>query len=179
VLFASNHQSYFDTPILFIAMPWRWRHRLAPAMRKEFFDAHFHPERHGLFRRFTSSLNYVLSALLFNAVPIPQREAGTRQTLRYLGELVSEGWCPLIFPEGRHSLDDSVGGFQPGVAMIASRLRVPVVPVRIRGANRVLHPTWRMARPGRVRVKIGPPVQLEGDDYAALASRLEETVRAM
>jgi hypothetical protein len=30
VLFASNHQGYFDTPILFMAMPWKWRHRLAP-----------------------------------------------------------------------------------------------------------------------------------------------------
>ena len=48
VLFASNHQSFFDTPSIFIAMPWKWRHRLAPTMRKEFFDAHFHPREHGL-----------------------------------------------------------------------------------------------------------------------------------
>ena len=32
--------------------------------------------------------------------------------------------------------------------MIASRLGVPVVPVRIEGLDKVLHPTWKMARPG-------------------------------
>jgi long-chain acyl-CoA synthetase len=179
VLFASNHQSYFDTPVIFIAMPWKWRHRLAPAMRKEFFDAHFHPERTTWFSWFTNSLNYYLSCLMFNAVPIPQHEAGTRQTLHYLGEMVEKGWCPLIFPEGRHSEDDTVGAFRAGVAMMASRLGVPVVPVRLRGVNRVLHPKWKFPRPGFVRVKIGAPVNITGEDYAAGAKLIEERVREL
>ena len=64
-----------------------------------------------------------------------------------------------------------------GVAMIASRLRVPVVPVRIAGLDKVLHHTWRMARPGRVRVSFGPALHLTGDDYEALARQVEEAVR--
>lgn len=179
VIFASNHQGYFDTPILFIAMPWKWRGRLAPAMRKEFFDAHFHPKEYSVFQWFTNSLNFWLAALMFNALPIPQHEAGTRQTLRYIGELVEEGWCPLIFPEGRHSRDETVGRFLPGVAMMAARLKVPVVPVRIRGSNRVLHPDSKFARPAFVGVKIGPAIMLEGEDYAALAQIVEERVRQM
>ncbi|MGQ9919085.1 MAG: AMP-binding protein [Bryobacteraceae bacterium] len=179
VLFASNHQGYFDTPVLFIAMPWKWRHRLAPAMRKEFFDAHFHPERFPWWQRLTNSLNYYLACLVFNAVPIPQREAGARDALRYLGELAGEGWCPLIFPEGKHSRDDSILPFLPGIGVMAARLGIPVVPVRIRGSNRVLHPDWRFPRPGVVRVKIGKPVRLEGEDHAALARRLEEIIRSM
>ena len=148
-------------------------------MRKEFFDAHFHPKEHGLLAWFTNSLNYWLSLLMFNAVPIPQREAGTRQALRALGELVESGDCPLIFPEGRHSPDESIQPFQAGVAMIASRLRVPVVPIRLRGSNRVLRPGAGMARPGRVSVAIGEPLRLEGEDYAALAKMLEERIRAL
>lgn len=179
VIFASNHQGYFDTPILLLALPFGWRRRVAPAMRKEFFDAHFNPGKYGVFKWFTNSLNYWLSALMFNALPIPQREAGTRQTLRYIGELVEEGWCPLIFPEGKHSRDETVLPFQAGAAMMAARLGVPVVPVRIRGSNRVLHPDWRMARPAFVKVRIGAPVRLEGEDYAALAKILEERVRAL
>ena len=179
VIFASNHQGYFDTPILLIALPWKWRRKLAPAMRKEFFEAHFHPSKHPWYRVFTSRLNFYLSALAFNAVPIPQHEAGTRQTLRYIGEIVEEGWCPLIFPEGKHSLDESILPFRAGAAMMASKLGVPVVPVRIRGSNRVLHPTWRMARPAFVQVKIGKPMKLEGDDFAALARRIEEAVKAL
>ena len=179
VLFASNHQGYFDTPIVFIALPWKWRHRLAPAMRKEFFDAHFHPERFPWWKRLTNSLNYFLACLIFNAVPIPQREAGAREALRYLGELASEGWCPLIFPEGKHSRDETILPFLPGIGMMAAQLRIPVVPVRIRGSNRVLHPDWRFPRPGVVRVKIGKPVRLEGEDHAALARQLEEIIRSM
>jgi long-chain acyl-CoA synthetase len=179
VLFASNHQSFFDTPSIFIALPWKWRHRLAPTMRKEFFEAHFHPRKHGPFAWVTNSLNYWLSLLMFNAVPIPQHEAGTRQALRALGEIVESGDCPLIFPEGRHSPDESLQPFQAGAAMIAARLRVPVVPIRLRGSNRVLPGGARMARPARVTVSIGEPLRLDGEDYAALTRLLEERIRAL
>jgi 1-acyl-sn-glycerol-3-phosphate acyltransferase len=63
--------------------------------------------------------------------------------------------------------------------MIASRLAVPVVPVRIDGLDRVLHHTARMARPGRVRVAFGRPLRLTGDDYEALAQQVEDAVRAL
>ena len=63
--------------------------------------------------------------------------------------------------------------------MIGARLDVPVVPVRIEGADRVLHQHWKMARPGPVRVTFGPPLRLEGDDYVALADRVEAAVRAL
>ena len=101
VIFAPNHQSHLDVPALMLALPAKWRYRLTPAMSKEFFAARFHPERHTVFERFTNGLNYYLSTLVFNAFPFPQREAGARQTLRYAGELVNDGWCIVIFPEGR------------------------------------------------------------------------------
>ena len=63
--------------------------------------------------------------------------------------------------------------------MIASRLSVPVVPVRIDGLDKVLHHTWKMARPGRVRVAFGAPLHLVGDDYEALARQVEDAVRAL
>jgi long-chain acyl-CoA synthetase len=179
VIFAPNHQSHLDVPALMQALPAKWRYRLTPAMSKEFFDAHFHPERHSLFERFTNGLNYYLSTLVFNAFPLPQREAGARQTLRYAGELVSEGWCIVIFPEGRITDTGEIGRFMPGVAMMASRLDVPVVPVRLIGLDKVLHRTHRMARPGRVTVRFGPPLYLEGEDYEALAKRVEEAVRSL
>jgi long-chain acyl-CoA synthetase len=179
VIFAPNHQSHLDVPALMLALPARWRYRITPAMSKEFFDAHFHPERHTLFERFTNGLNYYLSTLVFNAFPFPQREAGARQTLRYAGELASEDWCIVIFPEGRISDTGEIGRFMPGVGMMGSRLEVPVVPVRLAGLDKILHRTWRMARPGRVTVKFGAPLRLEGEDYAALAKRVEEAVRRL
>ncbi|HYT64988.1 MAG TPA: AMP-binding protein [Vicinamibacterales bacterium] len=178
-IFASNHLSHLDTPAILMALPPRWRYRVAPAMAKDFFDAHFHPERHPWSKVLTLRSAYYLAALFFNAFPIPRREAGTRETLRYIGDLVSNGFSILIFPEGHISHQGDVLPFQPGVGMLASRLNVPVVPVRLQGLDRVLHPTWRMARPGRATVTFGAPVTLRGQDYRALTKQVEEAVKAL
>lgn len=173
VIFASNHQSYMDAPVIMAALPSKWRYRVTPAMRKEFFDEHFHGQK------FTNSLNYYLASLFFNAFPIPQYEPGALSTLRYMGDLASDGWCILIFPEGRMSATGEIFPFQPGVAMIGSKLQVPVIPVRIVGMDRVLNKDWKMARMGRVRVKFGPPVHLTGGDHLAQVRQVEEAVRSL
>jgi long-chain acyl-CoA synthetase len=179
VIFAANHQSHFDTPVILDALPAKWRYRVAPAMAKEFFTAHFHPEQASWRAWATNSLNYYLAALFFNAFPLPQREGGTRQTLRYIGELVSSGVSLLIFPEGRRNAGEDIGRFMPGVAMIAARLGVPVVPVRLRGLDRILHPTWKFPRRGPAHVAFGPPLRIEGTDYPAVAADIERAVRAL
>lgn len=179
VIFAPNHQSHLDVPCILTALPYRWRKRVAPAMSKEFFSAHFHPEQYGPRKRFTSGLNYYLSTLFFNAFPLPQRESGALDTLRYTGELLADGWCVLVFPEGKRTERGEIYPFQPGVGMMASRLAVPVVPVRLIGLERILHQSWKMAKPGRAVVRFGKPLSLAGDDYAALAKRVEEAVREL
>jgi long-chain acyl-CoA synthetase len=179
VIFASNHQSYMDTPIILAALPPRWRYRVSPAMAREFFTPHFFPADYGWFAWLTNSINYYLAALIFNGFPLPQREAGTRQTLRYIGEIIDDGFSVLIFPEGHHTDTGEIDQFRPGVGMIASRLDVPVVPVWLEGVERVLHRTWHMARPGRVRVVFGKPMRLTGPDYEGLASQVERAVRAL
>jgi long-chain acyl-CoA synthetase len=179
VVFAANHQSHMDAPVILAALPARFRYRLATAMAKEFFKPHFYPAQHRRLEWLTSSLNYYLATLFFNAFPLPQREAGARQTLRYIGEVLADGFSVLIFPEGRRSETGEIDRFRPGIGMIASRLRVPVVPVRLKGLENVLAPSWRMARPGRVRVAFGPPLHLTGDDYEALAGQVEDAVRRL
>jgi long-chain acyl-CoA synthetase len=179
VIFAANHQSHMDTPVVLAALPARLRYRTSIAMAKEFFKAHFFPEQHSRRAWFTNSLNYYLAALFFNAFPLPQREAGARQTLRYIGELLEDGHSVLLYPEGRRTETGEIGHFRPGIGMIASKLHVPVVPVRIEGLDKVLHLTWRMAKPGRVTVHFGAPMRLEGNDYEALARKAEDAVRSL
>ncbi len=179
VIFASNHQSHFDVPAILSALPPHWRYRVAPAMAKEFFEAHFHPANHPWHEYFTNSLNYYVATLVFHAFPLPQREAGTREALRYAGDLTSDGNCILIFPEGKRTDAGEILPFQPGVGMLAARLRIPVVPVKISGLERILHKSAKFPTPGRARVKFGPALQLEGDDYAALASQIEDAVRKL
>ncbi|MDZ4799892.1 MAG: AMP-binding protein [Bryobacteraceae bacterium] len=179
VIFAPSHQSHLDIPALMIALPAKWRYRLAPAMAKEFFKAHFYPKQYQWHEVLTNSLNYYLGSLMFNAFPFPQKELGARSTMRYIGELTSDGWCIVIFPEGALTTTGEIAPFQPGVGLMASRLGVPVVPVKLVGLDKVLHRSWRMAKPGRVEVRFGKPLRLEGDDYATLARQVEEAVRAL
>lgn len=65
VVFVANHQSHMDTPAILIALPPRWRYRVAPAMAKDFFDAHFHPERHTWREVLMFRAGYYLAALFF------------------------------------------------------------------------------------------------------------------
>ncbi len=179
VVFAANHQSFIDPSVILAALPGKQRYRVVTAMSKEFFAGHFDPGRHTPLERFTSSLNYYLATGFYNAFPLPQREAGARDALRYAGELVSAGNSLIIFPEGLRVSGDAVARFQPGATMLAARLDVPVVPVRLRGVDRVLGRGLRMARPGRVGVRFGPPRRLTGSDYVAMAADLEAAVKAL
>jgi long-chain acyl-CoA synthetase len=168
-----------DVPVILAALPGAWRARIAPAMAKEFFKAHFFPAQHSAMEVLTNRLNYYLAAFFFNTFPLPQREAGARQTLRYIGEVTGDGYSVLIFPEGVRSPTGEMKPFRGGIGMIGSRLEIPVVPVRLDGVDRILGTGWAMARPGRVRVTFGKPMRLAGDDYAALARQVEEAVRGL
>jgi long-chain acyl-CoA synthetase len=179
VVFASNHQSHFDVPVILAGLPSGRRYRVATAMAKEFFDAHFFPARHTIREWFMNSMWYRLSTFFFNAFPIPQREAGAGQTIRYMGEMVEQGWSILIFPEGDRTKTGEIHPFQPGVGMIAAHLNIPVVPIRIIGVDKVLHRDAKWPHPGPVEVRIGGPIALHGDDFAALARQVEQAVRSL
>jgi long-chain acyl-CoA synthetase len=179
VIFAANHQSHMDTPVVMIAMPARWRYAMAPAMSKDFFKAHFFPAGFTRKKVFWNSLWYYLACQFFNAFPIPQREAGTRQTMRYMGEVLADDYSVLIFPEGVRRREGELAPFMPGIGMMGARLGVPVVPVRIEGLDKVLHPKMKWPVRGPVRVAFGAPLKLSGDDYAALAEQVETAVQAL
>jgi acyl-CoA synthetase (AMP-forming)/AMP-acid ligase II len=136
------------------------------------------PERHTKLQWFGNSFLYWLLALLFNAFPLPQTETGASGSLRYLGDLVSGGWSVLFFPEGERTEAGEIHPFQPGIGLIASRLRVPIVPVRLRGVETILHRGQYFPRPGRVEVTFGR-LHLSGEDYPALARQVERAVREL
>jgi len=179
VIFAPNHQSHLDTPLILSALPRPYRYKVAPAMWKEFFGAYFSPEHYARYERLRDSLAYHLVVLFFNAFPIPQTQAGAGQSLRYLGDLVSENWSILFFPEGERTEAGEIKTFQPGIGLIAARLGIPVVPVRLRGVEKVLHRGVYWPHRGPVEVKFGPPLHLKGGDPVALAKLVEEAVLAL
>jgi long-chain acyl-CoA synthetase len=167
-----------DAPAIMIALA-EHRYRVAPAMSKEFFDAHFHPAGRRFSERFVRSLEYYLAVLCFNAFPLPQRESGVGGALRYAGELAADGWSILIFPEGVRTDHGEILPFQPGVALMASRLSLPIVPVRLRGLEKVLHKNARRATPGPVQITFGPPITLPVGDWRDLSHHVQDAVERL
>ena len=179
VLYAANHQSHLDVPVILAALPSRRRHAVATAAALEWFSAHFHPSRFSWWERRRNSLSYYLTVLCFNIVPLPQREAGTRDAMRYLGTLLGSGSSVLIFPEGGRQKTGKISSFLPGVGMLASQLHVPVIPVRIDGINRIWPEGQLIPRPGRAWVRFGDAIHFSGNNYRDIARCIEEAVRAL
>ena len=180
VIFAANHVSHLDTPVILAALPPSWRRRLVPAMVQEWFLPHFRPDGFSWRERISASLQYVLACGCFNAYPLPQRMGGIRRSLRYTGELLDHGFCPLVFPEGRRSPDGALGRFQPGIGLMGVRLEVPVVPVRVDGLFQVFPAGSRWPRRGPVSVTFGEPVRLEqGQGYSEAAAEVRRAVKKL
>jgi long-chain acyl-CoA synthetase len=155
LLIVSNHVTYIDIGFILFALPRRLRHRLATAMGGEVLIAMRHPPASlPLWRRWYEQLRYRLVVALFNVFPLPQR-SGYRESFEFCGELVDHGSSVLIFPEGRRTPDGNLHDFQAGVGLLATRLHVPVLPIRIDGLWEVAQRKALWARRGEITVRIG------------------------
>jgi len=180
VLFAANHTSHLDTPAIFAGLPAHWRRRLAPAARQEQFRGFFDKERSSWKHVLSATFQYLLAGLIFNVYPLPQQMSGVRRALRTTGELASRGYCPLIFPEGHRTGDGKMDAFQPGVGLMSVRLRIPVVPLFVKGLYEVysVHDSWPKAGP--VEIFVGRPLEFASDtDYTTAAREIEDAVRKL
>jgi 1-acyl-sn-glycerol-3-phosphate acyltransferase len=86
------------------------------------------------------------------------------------------------FPEGTRSKDGTIGPFKGGALQLAIEAGVPVLPVAIEGAGRVLPPTGFSVRPGVIVIRFGEPIETRGmtpQDRNALAQRAREAVVAL
>ena len=117
---------------------------------------------------------YYLCCALFNAYPLSQDLGQVRDSLRYTGELVEAGFCPLVYPEGKLTPDGRLQALQPGIGLMAQRLEVPVVPVHLHGLFEVMsvHDS-RPRRRGSAQVAIGTPLRsARGESYGEFAQRV-------
>jgi 1-acyl-sn-glycerol-3-phosphate acyltransferase len=109
----------------------------------------------------------VIGWILRNTHVIPiSRESARGGSIRTALERLQQGFLVGMFPEGTRSSGMDVRAFRPGFLAVARRTELPIHPVGIAGADRVLPRGAWFLRPGRIRVVIGPP--LDADDVAAL-----------
>src|SRR4029077_9372256 len=177
VLVISNHVIYLDVGFVLAALPMRLRRRLAVAMGGErLAEMHRPPGEWSFPRRWLDRMNYFLVVSLFNVFPLPKK-SGFRESFRFAGDLADRGWNILVFPEGDLTPDGKLQPFRAGIGLLASNLKLPVVPMRIDGAYEIREAHSTFNRPGRIRVHIGKPVEFPaGSDPQEIARVLEQCV---
>jgi 1-acyl-sn-glycerol-3-phosphate acyltransferase len=96
-------------------------------------------------------------------------------------KVLAQGRAFGIYPEGTRSPDGRLYRFRTGIARIALRTGVPVVPVGLVGTDRVQPPGTRRWRLTRVAVHFGTPLDFSGraedERRAAVLREVTESVR--
>jgi 1-acyl-sn-glycerol-3-phosphate acyltransferase len=162
VIFAGNHHSHLDTPVLLTAVPEPWQERMFVVAAADYF--------------FRNPVTSALSALVINAIPF-ERTRINRRSSDQAAALIEDGWSMLIFPEGGRSPDGWGQPFRGGAAYLALRCDVPIVPVHIEGTRRILRKGKTLPTPSTVKVTFGPPLRpAEGDDARRFAATIETAV---
>jgi long-chain acyl-CoA synthetase len=180
VIVVANHVTYLDPAFVLAALPARLRRKLAVAMDGERLESMRKPPAGtGFFAQMQNRANYFLIVALFNVFPLPLL-AGYRKSFEFAGDLADRGWSILIFPEGALTPDGRIAPFRAGIGLLATRLRLPVVPVRVEGLFELKHAGKRWARPGQIKISIGAPVHVsESQPAEEIAQTLEDSVAAL
>lgn len=165
VIFAANHHSHLDAPLMITSIPEPWRHRLVVGGAADYF--------------FRNKVTSAASALAIGAFPI-ERSKVTRRSADQAAELIDDGWSLLIFPEGGRSPDGWGQGHRGGAAYLAARCGVPVVPVHLQGTGRIFAKGDKRPRPGQSKVTFGGPLRpLPEENATRFATRIEAAVAVL
>lgn len=161
-VFASNHASHVDTPLLLSSLPSRFRHRTIVGAAADYF--------------FDKRWKGTMWALVLNAVPI-ERTKVSRRSAELAVDLVRDGWSMVIYPEGGRTPDGWAQEFRGGAAFVARQCNVPVVPIHIEGTRRILRRGGGKFRLSNTTVTFGAPMwPAEGEDARKFAARIAASV---
>jgi 1-acyl-sn-glycerol-3-phosphate acyltransferase len=164
-VFAANHHSHVDTPLVLSSIPEPWRHHIVIGAAADYF--------------FGNRVTAPLSALVIGAIPIERTKVG-RKSADDAAALIDEGWSMLIFPEGGRSPDGWGQEFRGGAAYLALRCGVPVVPIHVEGTGRILRKGRSVPRRSPTTITFGRPLRpADGEDSRKFAARIEAEVAAL
>lgn len=157
-VFASNHQSTYDIPVIFWTLPHQLR-IIAKASLGNFPFLGWHLRLAG--------------HLLVN------RDHPGAAVFKKMQRMISQGASLIIFPEGTRSRDGQVGRFKGGVFLLAIESQLPIVPISVSGSRQVMLKGRLMTCPGDVVVTLHEPISTAGmtrEDARALAARVQALV---
>jgi 1-acyl-sn-glycerol-3-phosphate acyltransferase len=161
-VFVSNHQSIYDTPVIFWSLPYQLR-IIAKESLAMFPVLGWHLRRGGH---------------LF----VDRRRPDHADILSKWRGLVSQGLSLIIYAEGTRSRDGHVARFKGGSFLLAIEAGLPVVPVAVVGTRAVMPKGRLRTEPANVRLVVHDPIcppALEhptARDAKAFAARAHEVV---
>jgi 1-acyl-sn-glycerol-3-phosphate acyltransferase len=157
---ASNHESFFDIPVLFASLPMPVR-----------FLA-----KRNLFR--LPFLGWAMAAAGF--VPVDrQDQSHGREVLDAALARLRGGRSLVVFPEQTRTRTGELSPFKSGAALFAIKSGLPLLPVGIAGTFRVHRRGAFRIGPGPVVVAVGEPLDVAGrsaKDRAALTDSLRDSI---
>ena len=142
-VYASNHTSYMDTPVVFGALPFQFR----ILAKKELWPIVF------------------IGWYLDRSGQIPIDTRNPRTTLSSLGvgvKALRSGMPLFVFPEGARTTTGELQNFLSGAAYLAIRAQVPLVPISLSGVYDLLPIHTRHFFPGELTLTAGEPIETEG-----------------
>ena len=163
-VFVSNHQSIYDTPVLFSSLPYQLR-IIAKESLARFPVLGWHLRRGGH---------------LF----VDRRNPDRAGILKRWRALVVEGLSLMIYAEGTRSWDGRVARFKAGSFLLAIQAGLPIVPLAVIGTRQVMPKGRLRTEPADVGLVVHDPIQPPAisdptvQDAKALADRVHAIVAA-
>jgi 1-acyl-sn-glycerol-3-phosphate acyltransferase len=142
-VYASNHTSYMDTPVIFAALPFQFR----ILAKKELWPIAF------------------IGWYLDRSGQIPIDTANPHATMSSLGvgvKALRGGTSLFVFPEGGRTETGQLKPFLSGAAYLAIRAQAPVVPIALTGVYDLLPIHTRHFYPGQLTLSVGEPIETKG-----------------
>jgi 1-acyl-sn-glycerol-3-phosphate acyltransferase len=142
-VYASNHTSYMDTPVVFAALPFQFR----ILAKKELWPIAF------------------IGWYLDRSGQIPIDTQNPRATLSSLGagvKALRSGMPLFVFPEGGRTPNGELQNFLSGAAYLAIRAQVPLVPIALNGVYDLLPIHTRHLYPGELTLTAGEAIDTKG-----------------
>ena len=161
-IFVANHQSHYDTPVVFSSLPYQLR-IIAKESLARFPVLGWHLKRGGH---------------LF----VDRRSPDRAGILKRWRALVSDGLSLIIYAEGTRSPDGRVARFKAGSFLLALEAGLPIVPLTIIGTRAVMPKGRLQTEPGKVKLVIHDPIHTPGleapsvHDAKVLAQRVHAIV---
>lgn len=163
-VFASNHLSLMDTPLVIAYIPAQFRFLAKRSLYKvPFIGGHLRRAGH---------------------IPVDREDPRAAvKVMSAAAELIRrEGISILVFPEGSRSEDGRLQEFKEGAAYLAIKAGAPVVPIGISGTLEILPTGSVIVRSGCARLRVGAPIPTGGmklSDRALLTTRIREEVERL